>query len=203
VVLGAGPKARIIRGIKPGVSKPQLAELSKTGAVAELLLSFQPNVGDCVYVPAGTVHAIGPDVVVFEVQQNSDVTYRLYDWGRQREVHVDKALAVAHLDTALGERPVVTPRALPQGELLVSTPHFRLRRLQVVEQRVALATEGAFAVINVIAGRGVLGWHSGGQDAPLFLQTGDCALVPACIDQVFLSPIGRLQVLISDPGEVR
>lgn len=203
VVLGAGPAARIIRGVKPGVSKPQLAEVARSGGIAELLLSFAPSVGDCIYVPAGTVHAIGPDVVVFEVQQNSDVTFRLYDWGRQREVHIDKALAVAHLDVGAGDRPVVAPRPLPQGELLVSTPHFRLRRLHVVEQRAVLATEGAFLVINVVAGRGMLGWHSGGSDAPLLLQTGDCALVPACVDQVFLSPIGRLQVLLTDPGEVR
>lgn len=205
VVLGAGPAARIIRGVKPGVSKPQLAEVARTGAsgIAELLLSFAPSVGDCIYVPAGTVHAIGPDVVVFEVQQNSDVTYRLYDWGRQREVHVDKALAVAHLDAGGSDRSVVTPRPLAQGELLVSTPHFRLRRLHVVEQRAVVATEGAFLVINVVGGRGMLGWHSGGSDAPLFMQTGDCALVPACVEQVFLSPIGRLQVLLTDPGEVR
>lgn len=193
VVLGAGPDARILRGFKPGVTRAQFVAVASTAGVVELLQSSTPIVGDCLYLPAGTVHAIGPDVAVFEVQQNSDLTYRLYDWGRDRQLHVDKALAVAKVEVAVDQ-----PSA---GSLLVKDPHFHVRRLQV-QDRASLSTEGSFMVVSVIGGRGVLGWHSSGQDAPLLLQCGDCALVPACCEQVFLSPIGRLQVLLTDPGEV-
>ncbi|HLQ38029.1 MAG TPA: type I phosphomannose isomerase catalytic subunit [Planctomycetota bacterium] len=202
VVMHAGPRARIIHGCKPEVTHAQLASAAAGPAVEQLLCSFRPEVGDCIHVPAGTVHALGPDVVVFEVQQNSDVTYRLYDWGREREVHRDKALAVARVDAVAAGRPSVPPRPLPGGgELLLAAPHFRLRRL-TFDRRCTLSTQDAFAVFNVVAGRGMLGWHSGGADAPLLLQRGDCALVPACIPEVFLSPIGTMQVLVSDPGMV-
>ena len=212
IVLQKGPNARIIRGTKPGVTEEQFRAVAATAAVEELLWKFTPEVGDCIHVPAGTVHAIGPDVVVFEVQQNSDLTYRLYDWGRPREVHVQDALAVTRLGaegTASGGRPVVPPQQLPDGStLVVEAPQFRVRRFTVAPTaqgngRMVLPTEGTFQVVNVTAGRGVLGWHSAGNDQPLFLQTGDCAVVPACIEQVFFSPIGRMELLVSGPGRQR
>jgi len=138
-------------------------------------------------------------VVVFEVQQNSDLTYRLYDWGRDRTVHVQDALAVARMEHGAG-RPVVAPKNLGSGqELVVSDPFFRVRRFDVAE-KTSLPVEGRVKVLNVIRGSGVLGWQSGGADAPLPLRPGDTALVPACVEQVFLSPIGRLGVLCTEPG---
>lgn len=204
VVLAAGPEARILRGLKPGVSREQFAAAAtaKSATLTDLLWAFRPEAGDCVHLPAGTVHSIGPDVVVFEVQQNSDVTYRLYDWGRPREMHVDKALATVRFEDAFaGERPVVAPRALGPGqELVVAEPSFRVRRMRIGDQA-TLPVGGRFLVLNVLSGRAVLGWHSGGEDPPLPLQPGDTALVPACIEQVFLSPIGQITLLCSDPGE--
>ena len=85
LVLHAGPQARIVRGLRPGVDEAEFRKLAHTPAVESMLWSFVPQPGDVIHIPPGTVHAIGPDVVVFEVQQNSDVTYRLYDWGRPRE----------------------------------------------------------------------------------------------------------------------
>lgn len=203
VVLHAGPEARIVRGLQPGVTRERFASVAHTAEVEGLLRSFRPEVGDCIDVPAGTVHAMGPDVVVFEVQQNSDVTYRLYDWGRDREVHVDKALAVARLEDGApaAGRPVVAPRALGNGqELLLQNASFRVRRLTCAGP-VTMPVGGTFQVVNVLAGRCMLGWHSGGEDAPLMLQPGDTALLPACIEQVFVSPIGQLQMLWTGPGE--
>ncbi|MBX3465111.1 MAG: class I mannose-6-phosphate isomerase [Planctomycetes bacterium] len=203
LVLHAGPRARMIRGLRPDADLERFRAVAHTPAVEPLLWSFAPRPGDTVHVPPGTVHAIGPDVVVFEVQQNSDLTYRLYDWGRPREVHVQKALAVARADegrVAVADRPVVTPQPLPDGgRLLVATPHFRLRRYEL-QRPLALATEGAFLTLTVLGGRGLCGWRSGGDDAPLPLGPGDTVLVPACIADVYLSPIGRLDVVVADPG---
>lgn len=202
LVVRAGPNARMIRGFRPGVQKEQFAAVAHTRAVEDLLWSFRPEVGDCIHVPPGTVHAIGPDVVVFEVQQNSDVTYRLYDWGRPREVHVQKALAVAAVDPPAADaaRPVVTPRRLEDGGVeLISNRHFRLRRYQP-QGPFTLPTNGAFATVTVLGGRGMLGWRSGGSDAPMPLATGDTVLVPACLESVYLSPLGRLDVAVATPG---
>lgn len=202
LVLHAGPTARIIRGFRPGVQREQFTAVAHTQAVEQLLWAFRPEAGDCVHVPPGTVHAIGPDVVVFEVQQNSDLTYRLYDWGRPREVHVQKAIAVTTLDQrpARGDRPVTVSRNLDDGGVeLVATPAFRLRRY-ALQRPFTLPTDGVFATVTVLAGRGMLGWRSGGDDAPIQLTPGDTVLVPGCMESVFLSPIGRLDLAVAGPG---
>ena len=204
IVLHAGPNARMIRGLRPGVDRARFSAQAHTAAVESMLWAFTPRAGDTIHMPPGTVHAIGPDVVAFEVQQNSDLTYRLYDWGRGREVSVQKALAVMCVDepgAAAADRPVVQPVALPDGgTLLLATDRFRVRRYEL-QRPFTLPTNQRFAAVTVIAGRGMLGWHSGGADAPLPLVAGDTVLVPACVDDVFLSPIGRLDVVVSDPGE--
>jgi mannose-6-phosphate isomerase len=199
IVLHAGPRARIIRGFKPGVTRAQLEPVASSAGVEALLHSFAPRPGDVVHLPAGTVHAVGPDVVLFEVQTNSDVTYRLWDWGRPRETHVGKALRAVRFDGAAPATVRPQPAA-GGGEWLVRDGRFRVRRF-VLGGAQALATEGTFKIVNVLGGRATLGWRSGGHDLPLLLQPGDCALVPACIEQVYFSPIGSLSFLWSDAGE--
>jgi mannose-6-phosphate isomerase len=84
VVLEAGPECRIYAGLRPGTTAYDLRRALTNGAAADQLVSTTPKPGDGIFIPAGTVHALGGDIVVFEVQQNSDVTFRLYDWN-----HVD------------------------------------------------------------------------------------------------------------------
>ena len=199
LVLEAGAEARIVRGFADGVTREQFAAVASTEAVESLLHSFRPEVGDCVHLPAGTVHALGPDVVVLEVQQNSDVTYRIWDWGRPRETHVEKALAVARVEG--GEQATVAPEPIDQhSEWLVRDEHFRVRRFRLPAVG-TLGTEGSFKVMTVLKGRSTLGWHSGGEDPPLIVGPGDTVLIPACTGTVFLSPIGGLEAIWCDAGE--
>src|SRR5581483_9365793 len=100
VVVHAEPGSRIYAGLNEGVDRARLERAVADGTVVECLHSFEAVVGDCIYLPAGTVHALGAGVTVFEVQQTSDITYRLYDWdrvdaktGRPRDLHIDTALA--------------------------------------------------------------------------------------------------------------
>src|ERR1700722_5991843 len=100
VVLEAGTKSRIYAGLKPGTTADGLRRSLANGTVADDVACFAPKPGDAVFLPAGTVHSLGDGVVVFEVQQNSDVTFRLYDWdridpitGQPRALQVDQALA--------------------------------------------------------------------------------------------------------------
>ena len=112
MVLHAESGSRIFAGLKEGVDRPRLERAIADGTVADCLHSFEPTVGDCIYLPAGTVHALGGGITIFEVQQTSDITYRLFDWnrvdaksGRPRDLHIEKALACT--DFARGPvRPV-------------------------------------------------------------------------------------------------
>jgi mannose-6-phosphate isomerase len=97
-VLSAEPGSRIYAGLQPGVGPEEFRRGLAAGNVANLLHSFTPRAGDCVFLPAGTVHALGGGVMLAEVQQNSDVTLRLFDWnrvdaqGRSRQLHIDEGL---------------------------------------------------------------------------------------------------------------
>src|ERR1017187_10153589 len=100
VVLEAGTESRIYAGLKPGTTADDLRLALANGAVADQLVCITPKPADGVFIPAGTVHALGGDIMVFEVQQNSDVTFRLFDWGhvdantgQPRALQVEQALA--------------------------------------------------------------------------------------------------------------
>ena len=114
VVLQAGTESRIYAGLKPGTTEADLRRALTNGAVAGDLAWFPPKQGDAVFLKAGTVHSLGGDIVVFEIQQNSDVTFRLYDWdhvdpktGKVRALQVDKAMAC--IDFSVGKVERVTP----------------------------------------------------------------------------------------------
>jgi mannose-6-phosphate isomerase len=137
VVLEAGPEARIYAGLKPAVTAEVLRQAVKNGTVPQQLASFTPKPGDGVFVQAGTVHSLR-DAVVFEVQQNSDVTFRLYDWdhidpktGRRRALQVDQAMAC--IDFAQGAIGPMTPFVQEETpvlrERLIHSKHFGMTRI--------------------------------------------------------------------------
>jgi len=97
-ILRAEPEATIALGLRQPVTPERLREAARSGEILELLNWIPAHAGDTFFVPAGTIHAIGGGIVLCEVQQHSDVTYRLYDYGRPRELHLDHSLAVANLE---------------------------------------------------------------------------------------------------------
>jgi mannose-6-phosphate isomerase len=139
VVLEAGPDSRIYAGLKPGTTADNLKQSLTNGTIADHLSYFTPKPGDGVFIPAGTVHSLGGDVVVFEVQQNSDETFRLYDWnhidkktGKPRSLQVDQALAFINFTQSATKPvvPVVEAIAPVRNEMLFHCEHFDLWRLQ-------------------------------------------------------------------------
>ena len=200
VVLAVGKRPRIIRGFRPGVTREQFLAKAATDEVVGLLHEFVPEVGDTIHFPPGTVHAIGPDVVVFEVQQNSDITYRIHDFGRGRELHLDKALAVAKVEPAPTPRPVVEPVSFAGvGTQLCATPDFRVRRFSL-RQNHEVRPGGTFVTVTVVGGRGTLSWPGERAHGTLAMALGDTAVVPACIAQFTLIPNESLNVILCDPG---
>ncbi len=122
-VLRAGPKARLALGFKEPLDRERARAAALSGEIEGLLNWYPAHAGDTFFVPAGTVHAIGEDMALCEIQQYSDVTYRLYDYGRPRELHVDAALAVADLGAHPGATP---PVDLGNGrKLLAECAYFR------------------------------------------------------------------------------
>lgn len=127
LVLDAQPGARLAIGFDENHSPQRIEAAARDGSIEALLTWHDVAAGDIFYLPAGTVHAIGPGLALVEVQQNSDTTFRLYDYGRPRELHLDRALAVADRGPyAARYRASVATR----GTTLVDGPYFRLDRVE-------------------------------------------------------------------------
>lgn len=139
VILEAEPQACVFAGLKPGVDRAALARAVETGTVEQCLHRLEVRPGDCIFIPAGTVHALGEGVLLAEVQQSSDITYRLHDWnrlgpdGRPRPLHIEASLECT--DFARGPVGPQVPQPLPgwgsiARERLVAADYFTLDRLQ-------------------------------------------------------------------------
>jgi len=182
VVLEAGKDAVIYAGLQPGTTEDKLRVLLKENEVANALAGFKPEVGDSVLIEAGTVHTLG-DVVVFEVQENSDTTYRLYDWaridkktGKPRELQVEEAIACIDFNkTAIKPaKPLIETKVPALREKLVEDAHFVMWRITGT-QLFEVGQEDAPRILVCIDGEGELE-YDGSQYA---LSKGEVMLLPA------------------------
>jgi mannose-6-phosphate isomerase len=199
VVLEAGPRSRIYAGLKPGTTEADLRHALANGAVADRLACFAPKPGDAVFLPAGTVHSLGGDIVVFEVQQNSDVTFRLYDWGhvdaktgQPRALQVDQALACIDFGECAGGlvAPVVEATGPVERERLFHCEHFWLSRLHGASP-FAVGAPDVPTVLVCIEGTGRVE-HGG---AAYAVGKGDVVLLPAVLGACTFRPQGAVTVL--------
>lgn len=126
--LDAQPGAELALGIKPGVTVDQVEAAIADNTLESLLEMVRVEKGDMIFVDAGTVHAIGPGAVILETQQTSDLTYRMYDYGSDRELHLDKAMAATRLKTRAGK---VTPEQDDGGTRLIRETYFSVERWPV------------------------------------------------------------------------
>jgi mannose-6-phosphate isomerase len=129
VVLAAEPGAVIGLGLRHACEPATLRAAAIDGSIVDLLCWHACAPGDVFYTPAGTIHAIGAGVTLFEIQQNNDVTWRLHDYGRDRGLHLDEGLAMALADAWAPPAPLAAPG--PGRELLVSGPGFVLERVRL------------------------------------------------------------------------
>ena len=124
-VLAAEPGAKIAAGFREAVSAEELRAAALSGEIEELLAWHEARPGDTFFIPAGTVHAIGAGLTLCEIQQHSDITYRLYDYGRPRELHLDRSLAVSRREPQAAR---VQASIEAGGEELVCCEHFKVTR---------------------------------------------------------------------------
>lgn len=199
VILEAEPTALVYAGLQNRTTPDQFRRAITAGEVEDLLCAHAPDAGDCFFLPAGTVHAIGAGLVLFEVQQTSDITYRLYDWGRvdpktrrPRELHIDKGLKCVDY----GQAPCrpVRPTEEVHGRVrvtpLVECEHFALGRWETTKPFRAGAA-GRCRVLVGVGGSAVL--RHGGREYPMRL--GDVWLLPAEAGACEVVPDGSATIL--------
>jgi len=186
-ILDAEPGAAVYCGLKDGVDESTLrAAIAEgtAGAVEALLNKIEVHKGETVYVPGGRVHAIASGCLILEVQQNSNTTYRLFDWGRGREEHVEQGMAVVRWD----DENDITPEPQPlagfeaggplRAELLVDCPHFRVERYHG-SATVTLGEAGRFEVFFLASGSAQIDQTG--------MRPGQSCLLPACLPEVRLA----------------
>ncbi|MFZ1042866.1 MAG: type I phosphomannose isomerase catalytic subunit [Anaerolineales bacterium] len=198
VVLEAGTKSRIYAGLKPATTADVLRRALANGAVADHLASFTPKPGDGIFIPAGTVHSLG-DVVVFEVQENSDVTFRLYDWkqvdpktGQPRPLQVDQAMAcIDFAQSAIRPVvPVVEDTKPVLRELFFEDEHFDLWRLYS-KSSFTVGVNGVPRVLVCITGEGQVEYDG----ADYAIRKADVLLLPAVVGACLCRPRAAISLL--------
>lgn len=183
-VLRAEPGASLAVGLRETISKERLREASLSGEIEQLLAWRQVAPGDTYFVPAGTVHAIGAGLVVAEIQQQSDVTYRLYDYGRPRELHLDKSVDVADLRPHPGKQ---VPRDCGGALLLAECEYFRTEEWTLASPRELPSPPGRMQLLMFLKGSGRIAGEA--------FEQGEAWMVPAGAGPSLVEPLAPAQFL--------
>jgi mannose-6-phosphate isomerase len=184
-ILEAEPGASIAVGFRETLSRERLRESTRTGEIEELLRWIPVKAGETYFTPAHTVHAIGAGIVLCEIQQNSDVTYRLWDYGRPRELHVDQAVAVADLGVSAGAVEAV--RVAPGREELVRSAYFITELVRIAAGQEVRPEAQACHLWICLEGSGTIGaecWRK--SEVWLLPESGEQPIIHAVSDAKFL-----------------
>lgn len=195
--LDVEPGAEIMGGLKPGTQPAALAQALHDNQLLDLLQRLTVHTGDTLLIPAGMVHALGPGMLLYEVQQTSDITYRVFDWNRPasagRPLHIEQSLAVINPGLA-GQ--IVPPPTQGDGnrKVLVRCPYFTLELLGGMQRTVVAETkEDSFHVLTLIQGSA----RVAGEGWSLPLNRLETVVVPAAAKAYRVEPQGVCQVLLA------
>ena len=201
-VLGAEPGAEVALGLKPGVTLAQVEKGIADNTLEESLNMVPLELGDVIFVDAGTVHAIWPGSVLLETQQNCDLTYRMYDYGRPRELHIAKSLEAVKFETRAGKR---APIALADRTVLIDDEYFRVERIPVAGRRTGASLRGdssaqkpaGLAYLFAAEGAGRI---SGTGFEAVGLPARAIAAVPAASPEFVVDDLGGLDLIRITPN---
>jgi len=193
-IVESAPGGKIYYGLKPGVTREKLAQASQTGAVAECLQAVSVHPGEVYYIPSGTVHALGAGVRILEIQQNSDTTYRVFDWnrvgldGKPRALHVEHALAVSDFS---GKIPAVNAREISADgcrcRRAISCDKFNFEVLDNFSEEFCGDTQQkSFQIVTVVTGRAEII----GEDGKVTLDAYSSCLLPFSAGRYTIKPLG-------------
>jgi len=192
IVLAADPGSKVYAGLKPDVSREDLLTALEAGTCDTCLHEFEPQVGDCIFIEAGTVHALGAGLLIAEIQQASDTTFRLFDWnrvdaeGNPRQLHIEESLATINFDRGpvAPQQPTPTDRAGRQR--LVECDKFLLDRCQH-NQAMPVGGDDRFHLLAILDGAVEIAGEK--------ITAGDTCLLPAAAGQVQATPEGEVTFL--------
>lgn len=194
-ILDCDPGAQIICGVKQGITKEILEKSIHSDKIVECLNYIDVKKGDAIYIPSGTVHALLGKVLVAEVQQNSNLTYRIYDWGRvdkdgkARELHIEKSLDVINAKKA----PQIKNIGKEPGKInIIESEFFHTSKINVNEKIQENVSEESFLALNVIEGEGTLRVA----EKEYTITKGDSFIIPASAGQYSLE--GKMELLESN-----
>lgn len=198
-ILNAAPDAALLNGFKKMTDRNQIEKSISDGTLADKVNMVSPKAGDVYFTPAGKIHAVGPGLTLAEIQQTSDFTYRLYDWGRtdkdgkSRELHIENGLdALNYDDVSTGKTEPA--RLGPVMDTLVNCPQFVTNRITLkAAQKVRreYITLDSFVILLCVEGNAVYEWDD--KEEPL--DKGECILVPATTDDLLVSSKNGAEIL--------
>jgi mannose-6-phosphate isomerase len=183
--------AQVGLGVKAGTTREKFKRAIENKTAEQLLNWIDVKTGDLVYVDAGTVHAIGPNAIFIETQQNSDTTYRLYDYGRPRELHIDRGLEAMKETTHAGK---AKPQNIDGHQLLVASPSFIVERFAAAEPITITSDPGASSAQVLVASEGCGVIEVEGSQ-PVTFNKGEAVVIPASIGQFKLRPQWNVEFL--------
>ncbi len=196
IVLDAQPGAEIITGFNRDVTPEEYVEKLESGKLKEILNVENAQAGDVFYIPAGRIHAIGAGITLLEIQQTSDVTYRVYDWDRKdeegnyRELHTQQALEVLDFKKYETYKTDYTLEKDTPAEL-VRSPYFTTRMIELSKEReFDYSFVDSFVIYCCIQGNCMINYPGGVE----VMQAGDTILVPAELKSITLTPQGSCKV---------
>jgi mannose-6-phosphate isomerase len=198
VILQSEPGSQLFAGLKPGVDRSALRRALTDGTIEQCLNRHEVNAGECFFIPAGTVHAIGAGILLTEVQQSSDLTFRLFDWnrvgvdGRPRPLHIEQALSC--IDFERGPVGKIIPQRIAEAgdhvEEIVNCEFFTIRR-HYVTSHAAIENDDRCHILIVLEGQ----CECRGNDESHALSLGSTVLVPASGSPVQIVPQGTAVIL--------
>ncbi len=208
-ILDAKDGAKLIYGLKQNISRKDFVNAIKNGTVSDTLNEVHVKAGDCLYIPSGTVHAILEDILIAEIQQNSNTTFRIFDWdrtdkhGNKRELHIEKALDIINFDTNELEKNVkfkencnltdnikLDDNVTSKEEIkLIESEYFSVDEININDKYVSTVSKDAFMIIMNIYGFGKIHWENGSE----IINKGDTLLLPACLGKFEIE--GSLKLL--------
>jgi mannose-6-phosphate isomerase len=216
-VVSAEPGARLLAGLKPGVTKEKLLAALADHTLEDLFQSHEAHAGDTFFIPAGMPHTIGPKMVICEVQEYSDLTYRIYDYdrrdtsGKPRELHIQKALEVLNFNSNVSGRVMPRPQLVCDkkiGEFLVDCPYFSTSTLEFdgpMHMKAIRKPPERFSLCVFLEGEGQIGWSCHPHDmsrtnyGEFSYKQGECWFLPAVFGGRGYYPKKKTTLLIADP----
>jgi len=196
-ILQADKGAKLVAGLKDGVTKEEFRKKLMSGNLEEILNEVEVKAGDVLNIPAGLIHAIGDGILLAEIQQNSDTTYRVYDWGRlgldgnPRELHIEKSIDVIDFEHKHSKKlvnPIVFSHEGYRVSDFVRNEYFVLQEVVITRSYLSESRKHGFEIYMCVNGSGIIRYKDGSKEKEVDIAFGETCLLPASLQAYSIHP---------------